>query len=151
MVWDSWKSLIWTIGMLHQKRFHPLLSAQILLQFLRVSIIPIYILKLGTSNALFKIAVPSQWGKIIFGRHFFVHFLFNEIFFHFWYQISKVVIILKAMAFLNLSTKNQNHGRENYLAMIKSRSVNKFLFSVSYEAYSKPNMIKYYRFLSYYW
>ena len=25
----------------------------------------------------------------------------------------KVVIMLKAMAFLNLSTKNSNHGREN--------------------------------------
>ena len=46
----------------------------------------------------------------------------------------KVVIILKAMAFLNLSTKNSNRGRENYLAMIRSRSVNKFLFSVTYEA-----------------
>ena len=48
---------------------------------------------------------------------------------------SKVVIILKAMAFLNLSTKNSNRGRENYLPMIRSRSVNKFLFSVTYEAH----------------
>ena len=48
---------------------------------------------------------------------------------------SKVVIMLKAMAFLNLSTKNSNRGRENYLAMIRSRSVNKFLFSVTYEAH----------------
>ena len=38
------------------------------------------------------------------------------------------------MAFLNLSTKNSNRGRENYLALIRSRSVNKFLFSVTYEA-----------------
>ena len=57
--------------------------------------------------------------------------------------------MLKAMAFLNLSTKNSNRGRENYLAMIRSRSVNNFLFSVTYEAYSKPNMIKHYRFLSF--
>ena len=49
-------------------------------------------------------------------------------------QLLKVVIMLKAMVFLNLSTKNSNRGRENYLAMIRSRSVNKFLFSVSYEA-----------------
>ena len=49
--------------------------------------------------------------------------------------VSKVVIMLKAMAFLNLSTKNSNRGRENYLAMIRSRSVNKFLFSVTYEAH----------------
>ena len=39
---------------------------------------------------------------------------------------------------------------KNYLAIIRSRSVNKFLFSVTYEADSKPNMIKYLRFLSYY-
>ena len=57
--------------------------------------------------------------------------------------------MLKAMAFLNLSTKNSNCGRKNYLAMIRSRSFNKFLFSVSYEVHSKPNMIKYYRFLSF--
>ena len=62
---------------------------------------------------------------------------------------SKVVIILKVMATLNLSTKNSNRGRENYLEMIRSRSGNKFLFSVSYEAHSKPNMIKYYIFLSF--
>ena len=54
----------------------------------------------------------------------------------------KAVIMLKVMAFLNLSTKNSNCGRENYLAMIRSRSVNKFLFSVTYEAHWKPNMIK---------
>ena len=53
------------------------------------------------------------------------------------------------MAFLNLSTKNSNRGRKNYLAMIRSRSVNNFLFSVTYEASSKPNMIKHYRFLSF--
>ena len=47
----------------------------------------------------------------------------------------KVVIILKAMAFVNLSTKNSNRGRKNYLPMIRSRSVNKFLFSVTYEAH----------------
>ena len=35
--------------------------------------------------------------------------------------VSKVVIMLKAMAFLNLSTKNSNCGRKNYLAMIKSK------------------------------
>ena len=35
----------------------------------------------------------------------------------------KVVIMLKAMAFLNFSTKNSNHGSKNYLAMIRSRSV----------------------------
>ena len=40
--------------------------------------------------------------------------------------------MLKAMAFLNLSTKNSNRGRKNYLAMIRSRSVNKFSFSVTY-------------------
>ena len=50
-------------------------------------------------------------------------------------QAGKVVIMLKAMAFLNLSTKNSNRGRKNYLAMIRSRSVNKFLFSVTYEAH----------------
>ena len=47
----------------------------------------------------------------------------------------KVVIMLKVMAFLNLLTKNSNRGRENYLVMIRSRSVNKFLFSVTYEAH----------------
>ena len=50
--------------------------------------------------------------------------------------------MLKAVAFLNLPTKN-------YLAMIESRSVNNFMFSVTYEAYSKPKMIKHYRFLSF--
>ena len=68
----------------------------------------------------------------------------------YWGFLVKVVIILKAMAALNLSTKNSNRGRENYLAMIRSRFVNKFLFSVSYETPSKPNMIKYYRFLSFF-
>ena len=61
----------------------------------------------------------------------------------------KVVIILKAMAALNLSTKNSNRGRKIYLAIIRSRSVNIFLFSVSYETDSKSNMIKYYSFLSF--
>ena len=61
----------------------------------------------------------------------------------------KVVIILKAMAAFNLSTKNSNHGREVYLAMIRNRSVNNFLFSVTYETDSKSNMIKYYSFLSF--
>ena len=61
----------------------------------------------------------------------------------------KVEIILKAMAALNLSTKNSNRGREIYLAIIRSRSVNIFLFSVSYETDSKSNMIKYYSFLSF--
>jgi hypothetical protein len=58
----------------------------------------------------------------------------------------KVVIILKAIAALNLSTKNSNRGREIYL---RSRSVNIFLFSVSYETGSKSNIIKYYNFLSF--
>ena len=53
------------------------------------------------------------------------------------------------MAALNLSTKISNCGRKIYLAMIGSRSVNNFLFSVTYEAYSKPNMIKHYSFLSF--
>jgi hypothetical protein len=53
------------------------------------------------------------------------------------------------MASLNLSTKNSNRGQEIYLAMIRSRSVNKFLFSVTYETDSKSNMIKYYSFLSF--
>ena len=59
--------------------------------------------------------------------------------------MAKVVIILKAMAALNLSTKNSNGGREIYLAIIRSRSVN---ISVSHETDSKSNMIKYYSFLS---
>ena len=63
--------------------------------------------------------------------------------------LGKVEIILKAMAALNLSTKNSNHGREIYLAMIRCRSVNKFLFSVTCETDSKSNMIKYYSFLSF--
>ena len=50
------------------------------------------------------------------------------------------------MAALNLSTKNSNRGREIYLAIIRSRSVN---ISVSYETDSKSNMIKYYSFLSF--
>ena len=50
--------------------------------------------------------------------------------------------MLKAMAFLNLSTKNSNCGRKNYLAMIRSRSVNKFLFSVSYETHFSVFLIK---------
>ena len=44
--------------------------------------------------------------------------------------------------------ENSNQGRENYLAVIRSRSVKKILFSVSYQAHSKPNMIKYFRLLS---
>ena len=59
--------------------------------------------------------------------------------------VVKVVIIQKAMAALNLSAKNSNRGREIYLAIIRSRSVN---ISVSYETDSKSNMIKYYSFLS---
>ena len=50
------------------------------------------------------------------------------------------------MAALNLSAKNSNRGREIYLAIIRSRSVN---ISVSYETDSKSNMIKYYSFLSF--
>ena len=37
---------------------------------------------------------------------------------------------------------NSNQGRENHKKVIRSRSVNKFLFSVAYETHSKPNMIK---------
>ena len=66
-----------------------------------------------------------------------------------YFDLVKVEIILKAMAALNLSTKNSNRGREIYLAMIRCRSVNKFLFSVTCETDSKSNMIKYYSFLSF--
>ena len=63
--------------------------------------------------------------------------------------VGKVEIILKAMTALNFSTKNSNGGGEIYLAMIRSRSVNTFLFSVTYETDSKSNMIKCYSFLSF--
>ena len=53
------------------------------------------------------------------------------------------------MAAFNLSTKYSNHGREIYLAMIRSRSINNFLFSVTFETDSKSNVIKYYSFLSF--
>ena len=37
---------------------------------------------------------------------------------------------------------NSNQGRKNHKKVIRSRCVKKFSFSVTYEAHSKPNMIK---------